>query len=194
MSTMKNIYTAAFMLVVGVANAQSNFEGVITLNTTNEAMKESASITWYLKGDDSRMDIDSKAGDHSATYAVISDEKGMDMVAEGQVTPVPQAAMKVDMSSQEIVSETPNVTVNGFTCTKVVYTDGSNLTTYWLADGLEISFDDLPFIIKRNMPKISSNGFPVKMIKRDSSGKVILSQEVVSITQTAVADSRFERN
>ena len=189
---MRNLYVAVLVLVSSVASAQ-NFEGVITMNTSNETMKETASVTWYLKGNDSRMDINSKAGDQQTQFAVIADSKGMDMIAEGQVTSVPQAAMQVDLAAQQLVSETKNVQVNGYNCTMAVYTDGTNQTTYWLAEGLGIGFSDIPFMIKRNMPKISSSGFPVKMEKRDASGKIILSQVVVSITPSSVSDLKFDR-
>lgn len=190
---MKNLFIAAIVLTSSWATAQ-NFEGVITMNTTNEAMMETATLTWYLKGENSRMDIDSKAGDHATQYTVIADTKGMDMIADGQVTAVPQTAMSVDMKTQQLVSETKNVSVNGYNCTQAVFTDGTNQTTYWLAEGIGLGFNDLPFIIKRNMPKISSSGFPLKMEKRDASGKIILSQDVVSITPSTVSNSKFERN
>ena len=189
---MKLAYLLIVLFTANWAFAQ-NFGGVITMNTSNEELKETASVTWYLKGDKSRMDIDSKAGDHNSQYAVIADGKGMDMVAEGHVTAVPQTAMKVDLATQSLVSELDGVSMNGHTCKQVVYTDGVNKTTYWLATGLGVSFDDIPFVIKRNMPKISSQGFPVRMEKRNAEGKVVLSQDVVSVSPTTVDESKFER-
>lgn len=189
---MKFAYILIALFTANWAFAQS-FEGVISMNTTNEELKESATVTWYLKGDRSRMDIVSKAGEYNSEYAVIVDQNGMDMVAEGHVTAVPQAAMKVDLATQSLVSELEGVSVNGQTCKQVVYTDGVNKTTYWLATDLGISFDDIPYIIKRNMPKISSEGFPVRMEKRNAEGKIVLSQDVVSVSPTTVDDSKFER-
>lgn len=189
---MKTIYFAALMFVSSAVLAQSNFEGVITMNTTNEAMKEKATVTWYLKGNSSRLDINSQAGEHDTQYAVISDAKGMDLVSQGHVTPI-QSVAPVTKSSLRLESETQGVSVNGFTCTKQVYADTEGETTYWLAKDLELGFDDLPAFIRRNMPAVTSNGFPVRMEKRDGTGKLVLSQDVLSVHATSVDASKFER-
>ena len=125
----KLIFTISLSVISVWCFAQSGFEGVITMNTSNETMKEKASISWYLKGDKSRMDISSQAGEHSTEYTIIADEKGMDMVSQGHVTSVPQVAMKIDNSKQTLVSKSDGINVNGFDCQKAVYTDG---TQGWL--------------------------------------------------------------
>ncbi len=180
------------LMAANWASAQ-NFEGVINMSTANEAMKETATLTWYLKGDRSRMDIVSQAGDHNSSYAIISDEKGMDMVAEGNVTNIPASAMKADMATLSLVSEMNAVSMNGYLCKQVVYSDGKYQTTYWLTDALNLKFDDIPMALRRNMPSISTAGFPVKMEKRDATGKVVLRQDVLSVKTSAVDDSKFER-
>ena len=190
---LKHLYTLVALLFVGSSFAQ-NFEGVIKLNTTNLELKEEASVTWYLKNGNSRMDISSKAENHNSEYAIISDSKGMDMVSQGHITPVPQAAVKVDNIPQTLLSKEDGVKINGYNCSKEVYFDGKNQTTYWLTNDLSVKFSDLPFMIKRNMPKIKSTGFPVKMEKKSPEGKVLLSQDVTSVKATSVSDSRFDRN
>jgi hypothetical protein len=192
MKKMRIIYTMIALMAANWASAQ-NFEGVINMSTANEEMKETATLTWYLKGDRSRMDIVSKAGDHNSSYAIISDEKGMDMVAEGNVTNIPASAMKADMATLSLVSEMNAVSMNGYLCKQVVYSDGKYQTTYWLTDALNLKFDDIPMALRRNMPSISTTGFPVKMEKRDATGKVVLRQDVLSVKTSAVDDSKFER-
>jgi hypothetical protein len=197
MKTQMRKLKTIFVLLAAVVSANTfaqNFEGVITMTTTNSAMKEDASVTWYLKGDKSRMDIVSKADGHNSEYAVIADEKGMHMLAEGHVTEIPQSLLNVDLATQSLVSEKTGVSMNGYTCTQVVYTDGKNQTIYWLTDGLGIGFDDIPLIMKRNMPQIKTAGFPVRMEKRDAEGKVVMSQDVVSVSAATVNDSKFKRN
>lgn len=197
MKTQMRKLKTIFVLLTAAVSANTfaqNFEGVITMTTTNAAMKEDASVTWYLKGDKSRMDIVSKADDHNSEYAVIADEKGMHMVAEGHVTEIPQSLLNVDLATQSLVSEKTGVSMNGYACTQVVYTDGKNQTIYWLTDGLGIGFDDIPLIMKRNMPQIKTAGFPVRMEKRDAEGKVVMSQDVVSVSAATVNDSKFKRN
>ena len=197
MKTQMRKLKTIFVILAAAVSANTfaqNFEGVITMTTTNAAMKEDASVTWYLKGDKSRMDIVSKADGHNSEYAVIADEKGMHMVAEGHVTEIPQSLLNVDLATQSLVSEKTGVSMNGYTCTQVVYTDGKNQTIYWLTDGLGIGFDDIPLIMKRNMPQIKTAGFPVRMEKRDAEGKVVMSQDVVSVSAATVNDSKFKRN
>jgi hypothetical protein len=192
MKTMKTIFTLAILMVANWSMAQ-NFEGVITMNTTNEAMKEKASVTWYLQGDKSRMDISSQAGDISTQYAIIADEKGLDMVAEGHVTAINKAALDLGLSTITLLSEKEGVQMNGYACKQAVYFDGKSQTTYWLTDALGLTFNDIPAIIRRNMPTIDSNGFPVRMEKRDAEGKVVLTQDVVSVQPSKVDDSKFDR-
>ena len=193
MKKLKGLYTLVMLFATSTLVAQS-FEGVINMTTTNSEMKEEASVVWYLKGDRSRMDIKSTADGHNSEYSIIVDEKGMHMVAEGYVTEVPQVAMKVDNAAQTLLSEEKDVKMNGYNCTKAVYFDGANQTIYWLTNDMDISFDDIPFVVKRNMPKIKSTGFPIKMEKRDAKGNLILSQDVSSVTPASVKESRFERN
>lgn len=190
---IKLIHTIVSLVFVASAGAQ-NFEGVIQLNTTNAEQQEEATVQWYLKDGNSRMDISSKAENYSADYSIISDKKGMDMVSQGHVTPVPQVAMKVDNVPQTLLSQEEGVQMNGYNCTKAVYFDGKNQTTYWLTNDLPISFSDIPFVIQRNMPKIKSTGFPIKMEKKSPDGAIILSQDVTSVKATSVSDSKFDRN
>jgi len=192
MKKMKIVYVLIAVLTSNWVFAQ-NFEGVITMNTVNEDVAEKASLTWYLKGDKSRMDIKSQTNDYASEYAIISDEKGIDMVAEGHITNIPQSVMKTGASSQSLLSEKEGVSMNGYTCTRAIYFNGKNQTTYWLTNDVNISFDDIPAILRRNMPSIESTGFPIKMETRGADGKVVVSQEVVSVRATKVDDSKFER-
>ncbi|MFM1876274.1 MAG: hypothetical protein RL266_2011 [Bacteroidota bacterium] len=193
---MRKLKTTLVLLAFAVSfsSIAQNFEGVVTMSTTNAAMKEDASVSWFLKGDKSRMDIVSKADGHTSEYAIISDDNGMHMVSEGHVTEISPASLKVDLATQMLVSEKQGVSMNGYDCTQLVYTDGKNQTIYWVTNGLGIAFDDIPLVLRRNMPQIKTAGFPVRMEKRDAEGKVVMSQDVVSVTVSAVNDSKFNRN
>ncbi|MCF8275757.1 MAG: DUF4412 domain-containing protein [Flavobacteriales bacterium] len=189
---MKIAHVFIALLAANWAVAQS-FEGVITMNTTNEAMKENASVTWYIKGERSRMEVASKAGEHNTQYVLVADAKGTDLIADDHITPVPPTALKTEMANLQLVSKREGVMVNGFTCVQEVYTDGVNQVTYWLSTESGLSFNDLPAVFRKNMPRIESAGFPVKMEKRDAAGKVVVSQDVLSVAAAKVDDSKFER-
>jgi hypothetical protein len=192
MKAMKNTFTAALVLISSLSFAQ-NFEGVITMNTSNAEIKEEASLTWYLKANSSRIDIKSRADGYDSRYAIIIDEKGTHMVAEGHVTEIPQRAIKTESSSQTRLSQEDGVMANGFNCSKEVFFDGKNQTIYWLTKDLGIGFDDIPMVLRRSMPSIKTTGFPVKMEKRSADGKVLVSQDVLSVKSTSVSDSNFDR-
>ncbi|MFT6760526.1 MAG: hypothetical protein ACJATS_001715, partial [Psychroserpens sp.] len=141
----------------------------------------------------SRIDIKSRADGYDSRYAIIIDEKGTHMVAEGHVTEIPQRSIKTESSSQTRLSQEDGVMANGFNCSKEVFFDGKNQTIYWLTKDLGIGFDDIPMVLRRSMPSIKTTGFPVKMEKRSADGKVLVSQDVLSVKSTSVSDSNFDR-
>lgn len=190
---MKIINLIVVLAFATTAMAQ-NFEGVINMTTANTELKEEATLTWYLKGEKSRMDINSSADGHSSTYTFISDERGLSLVAEGHVTEIPASALKVQSANQTMLSKEEGVVMNGFKCAKAVFFDGKNQTTYWLTNDLGIGFDDIPSVIRKNMPAVNVSGFPVKMEKRSAEGEILITQEVTSVKTTSVSDSKFERN
>lgn len=173
--------------------AQGAFEGVITMTTTNVEIKETANVTWYLSGQRSRMDMSSKTPDYASNYAIISDEKGIDMVSEGQVTPIPAASLASASGNMRMLDESEGHVVNGQTCIKRTYSDGSSDVIFWLAKGLGISQSDLPMFLRRSMPRFESGLFPLRMEKRDMEGKVLMTQEVLAVTPQKVDDSLFAR-
>jgi hypothetical protein len=43
------------------------------------------------------------------------------------------------------------------------------------------------------MPRLEDNLFPVKMEKRDAEGKVLLTQDVLSVSASTVDAAKFDR-
>ena len=189
---MKNMILATLVLVSNLVVAQS-FEGVITMNTSNAEIKEDATLTWYLKGNNSRMDIKSSADGYDSKYAIIIDNKGTHMVAEGHITQIPQSALNSGSASLTRLSQEDGIQLNGYNCSKEVFFDGKNQIIYWITNDVEIGFDDIPSILKRNMPVVKTSGFPVKMEKLSADGKTLVFQEVLSFKATSVSDSKFDR-
>jgi hypothetical protein len=181
------------ILPLGAAFAQGAFEGVISMTTTNAEIKESTEVTWYLKGDRSRMDMRSTTPDYTTDFALISDAKGIDMVAQGHVTPVPASALRTSNATMTVLEESKGHQVNGFDCIKRTYTDGTHDITYWLATGTGIGYSDLPLFLRRNMPRLDANHFPVKMEKRDAEGKVLMTQDVASVRSQKLEETLFDR-
>jgi hypothetical protein len=190
---MKKLLLLPLMLLSVTMFAQGAFEGVITMTTTNAEIGETTQVKWALKGDRSRMDMQSSAEGQNTEYAIISDAKGIDMVAQGQVTPIPPASLRSSTPTLTLLDESEGHVVNGHKCVKRVYSDGKDDVTYWLADSLGISQSDLPMFLRRSMPRFESGLFPVRMEKRDMEGKVLMTQEVLAVTPQKVDDSLFAR-
>ena len=117
----------------------------------------------------------------------------MDMVSKGHVTPIAAKDMRTTNAAMTLLDEAKGQKANGFDCIKRTYTDGINDVTYWLAAGLKVGFSDLPLFLRRNMPRLEDNLFPVKMEKRDAEGKVLLTQDVLSVSASTVDAAKFDR-
>lgn len=190
---MRQLTLLPLMLLSLTVSAQGAFEGVISMTTTNTEISETTEVTWYLKGERSRMDMRSSADGQVTEYAIISDGKGLDMVAQGHVTPIPPSEMRTGGSAMTLLDESAGHRVNGYECVRRVYTDGVNDVTYWLATGTGIGFSDLPMFMRRNMPRLDAGHFPVKMEKRDAEGKLLMTQDVSAVSAQKVGDELFVR-
>ena len=58
MTNIKWVSAALIMFSTVVCQAQSKFEGVVKYNTTNTAVNEIATVAWYLKNGQSRLEFD----------------------------------------------------------------------------------------------------------------------------------------
>lgn len=184
------------VLGTSVSFAQSAFEGVITYNTTNAAVKETATVTWYHKGDQNLMEFDSHAGEYNLRYSMIMGTNDASVF------------MMTDKGSQEVSGVTADplmtganfvrkmaTTENGYDCEMLMFKSNGNDLTYWVTKDVALTYDKLPKLMRNNMPDLSgiSNGFPIKMELRDSNGNVLISQEVTSVKETKVDPSKFNR-
>jgi hypothetical protein len=190
---MRKYALLPLMLLSTAVLAQGAFEGVITMTTTNAEISETTQVKWSLKGGHSRMDMQSSSQEQNTEYAIISDAKGIDMVSQGQVTPIPPASLRSNSPALTLLDESEGHVVNGHKCVKRVYSDGRSDVTYWLANSLGISQTDLPMFLRRGMPRFENGLFPVRMEKRDAEGKVLMTQEVLAVTPQRVEDSLFVR-
>lgn len=181
---------------VTLSVAQSSFEGVITYKTTNAALKEQATVKWYHKSGNNLMEFDSKAGDYQMNYSMIMGSNDETVY------------MKSNMGSQEIsgieaeeVFKAANfvrkmeVTEAGYICEMLMFKSQGNDLTYWVTDKIGMSYSDLPKVMRNNMPSLEgiSSGIPVKMELRDPNGNLLRSQDLVSVDQQPIADTKFAR-
>lgn len=185
----------AIVMVSSMAMAQS-FEGVITYNTTNSAINEKATVKWFHKNGQNVLDFDSNAGDQRLKYSMTMNSTGESVY------------LKTDKGSQEIsgisgeeIFTTANfvrkakTNEGGYDCEMLMFKSNGNDLTYWVTSDIDLAYSELPKLFRNNMPSFAgiSNGFPLKMELRDSSGNLLRSQEVVSVEQKKIDDSKFKK-
>ena len=184
------------MLITGLCVAQSGFEGVITYNTTNASIKEKATVKWYHKNGENLMEFNSKAGDETMNYSMMMESNSETVF------------LKTDKGSQELSGiQAEEIFTNAnfvrkaktkegeYDCEMLMFKSNGNDLTYWVTSDINLPYTSLPKLMRNNMPSMSgiSNGFPLKMELRDSSGNLLRSQEVVSIEKTKIDDSKFKK-
>ncbi|MCB9187529.1 MAG: DUF4412 domain-containing protein [Flavobacteriales bacterium] len=190
---------STLMLILGgvsFAFAQSSFEGVITYNTTNASIDENATVKWYHANGNNLMEFDSRAGDQSYKYAMIMGSNDESVF------------MKSDIGSQEVSGITGeevftsgkfirkmNVKEAGYDCEMLMFKSNGNDLTYWVTDGIGMTYSDLPKLMRNNMPSLAgiSTGIPIKMELRDASGNLLRSQSLVSVEERSIDKSKFAK-
>jgi len=174
---------------------QKTFEGIITYNAAKPSVKEKGTFIFYVKDGRTRMEISSQSETFDREFVLILDEKGVDMVSEGTVTRISTPKPYRGVPTAKLLSRQKDVKVNGFATDKLTFDTGKGSITYWLTTELPISYQQLPEVMKNNMPQSVNygNSFPVKMEMADAEGNVIQTQELVSVKPTTVNDSKFER-
>jgi hypothetical protein len=194
-----SIALSTLMLILGgvsLAFAQSSFEGVVTYNTTNASIKENATVKWYHKSGNNLMEFDSQAGDQSYKYAMIMGSNDESVF------------MKSDLGSQEVSGITGedvftagkfirkmDVKEAGYDCEMLMFKSNGNDLTYWVTTGIGMSYNDLPKLMRNNMPSLAgiSSGIPIKMELRDASGNLLRSQSLVSVEKRLIDKSKFAK-
>jgi hypothetical protein len=199
--TMKfsNALTILLVVVLSVtaAFAQSGFEGVITFRTTNAAVNETATVVWSHKKGQYLMEFDSKAGEYHLTYSMImgtNDGTVFSKSDKGGIQEIFGITAEEVFTAAKFVRKM-KTTENGYDCEMLMFKSNGNDLTYWMTSGIGISYGDLPKVVRNNMPNLSgiSNGFPLKMELRGPDGTLLRSQEVVSVVESKVDDSKFDR-
>lgn len=196
MRNTKWIPTALIVLSAMVCQAQTAFEGVVKYHTTNTAVKEVAEVTWYSKNGKNRFDFQSKAGDQQLSYSMLMDNQEKEaLLTMGGVSQYVSGITADKIIAGASFTRKTNATENGYACEMLMFKSGEYELVYWMTNEVPISYKQLPYLVKNNMPKMEglSSGFPVKMEIRDATGAIVQSQDVVEVSRTKVEDALFER-
>ena len=195
MKIKRFILSLSLVLISIGCFGQKAFEGVLTFNATKPSVKEKGTVIFYMKDGRTRMEVSSHSDALDAEFVLVLDEKGVDMVSEGTVTRVTDPKPYEGVPNARLLGRQEGVTANGFVTDKLTFDTGTGNIIYWLTDELPVSYEQLPQMMKNNMPRSANygNGFPVKMEMADADGNIIRTQDLVSVKPTKVSDSRFER-
>jgi hypothetical protein len=193
---LRTFMSVMTVLCVNFAHAQSGFEGVVTYNTTNASINEKATVTWYHKDGENRMDVNSHAGDQLIQYSMImgTHDNSVFMISERNAQKISGINPDKSMTSATFIRKA-NTTEAGYNCEMLMFKTNGNDLTYWLTDEVGMTYENLPKIVRNNMPELNriSNGFTVKMELRDAGGNLLMSQVVESVKTMVINDSKFER-
>ena len=195
MNLSKVLATLLALIMVSSMTMAQSFEGVITYNTTNSAINEKATVKWFHKNGQNVLDFDSNAGDQRIKYSMRMNSKD-----ESVFLSTDKGSQQISGITGEEVFTTANyvrkakTTEAGYDCEMLMFKSNGNDLTYWVTSDISLAYGDLPKLFRNNMPSFAgiSNGFPLKMELRDSSGNLLRSQEVVSVESKKIDDSKFK--
>ena len=110
------------------------------------------------------------------------------------ITPLPLNTTEVAIS-YTIDSEDKNIKLGNFICTKYNLTVADGTIEIWLAEQTQLTTESFPAFMQNGYLKIisglDSQAFPIKIVKNDSSGKLVFSQTITAINPKIVPDSMF---
>lgn len=191
---LRTIMSLLTVLCFTFAHAQSGFEGVVTYSTTNASINEKATVTWYHKNGENRMDFNSHAGDQNNRYSMImgTNDNSVFMLTPGGGQEISGIQPDKSMTSATFIRKA-TTSEAGYDCQMLMFKANGNDLTYWVTDEVGMTYGNLPKIVRNNMPDLNgiSNGFTVKMELRDSRGNLLMSQTVESVKNVKVDDSKF---
>jgi len=192
--------------------AADAFEGKISLAMSGEKKGRSQNLDYSVKGKKLRMDMTAE-GNQVATIIdmeklemimLMSDQK-MYMVHSIK-QPVEQAAEKVAKNNTDIEVTGKTETILGYKCNQVLVKDKGTITECWLAEGLG-AFQGLGggqgggggmFGGKKSANAAKweealkgKEGFPLRVISRDSKGKEVYKMEATKVEPGKLPDSLF---
>lgn len=203
MKMLRSIILALFITVSFALHAQQ-FEGTITMTTTNAANGENAQVEWLVKDGNHKFIINGSADGKSVNYALLflnGNPNGYlvsNIGGEQTLITIPASSFEVQAQnlSGATVIQGEATSINGFKATKVELKSGSGSTTVWVSNDINLSADQLPAVMNKGslLSVLKANGItgtPVKIEARDSEGNMSYTQTIKSVSKGTVAKSEF---
>lgn len=199
MKAIKSIILALFITVSFALQAQQ-FEGTISMTTTNAANGENAKVEWLVKDGNHKFIINGTADGKTVNYALLflnGNPNGL-LISSigGQETLITIPASSFEVQAQNLngalVTKGETTSVNGFKVTQVQI----GKTTVWVSEEINLSTDQLPAVMNKGslLSVLKANGIagvPVKIEARDSEGNLSYTQTIQTVSKGTVAASEF---
>lgn len=179
--------------------AQSDsFEGKLYFRTETyfKDYEENAGITWYIKQGEQRLDYNI-SGKYKKTYTIIMRNNIADMyyMNNGKMAIIPLNPVNAVLESYTINNRETNVKVGVFNCTKYSLIVNGGEIDIWISDLVQPSLKVFPEFMQKGYLRIAASldakGFPVKIIKKDNSGRVVFAQTLMSISTENTSEDVF---
>jgi len=195
------IYLFLFSIITFCVSSfpQSDFEGKIVMKITG---KETSNMVYYLKGDNARMEVESRGhtvailhNKKDSNSKILMDEQKMYMEFLGNDYMQKNNPSKKD-NSAKVKKTDEHKKINGYDCEKWIFEDNGKTVEAWMTDQLG------GFFMMQNpmgsntedewKQKLVGNYFPMLVVTKNDSNKKETTMEVVSVDKMSLKKDLFE--
>lgn len=181
------------------------FEGVIEATTSTKATKENATVKWYLKNGNSRMEITGVA-DGKPTNSTLLFQKSNNQLYLLSNIGGKEAAFAIPQDSLKVVQKNTNTLavkmegtkkVAGHVCYLVKIQSPDGYSECWVTDAVQLSTENFPPALRSKgiIGSLKANGIkgiPLEVVSYNSAGETEFSFQITSILPLAVSDAQFQ--
>lgn len=201
---MKAILLTINLAVISFLSFAQSFEGVIEASTFTQASKENASVKWYVKNGNSRMEITGVADGKTTNSTLLFQKSNTQFYLLSEISgkkaafAIPQdsiSAMVKSLNMRAVKTEATK-TIAGSKCYLVNLESAEGTTECWVSDEVKVAAESFPPSLRSKgiLGVLKSNGItalPLDVTSRNAGGEVVYSFSIKSITPMALNESLF---
>ena len=192
------------MLLFSLTVYGQSFEGVIEATTYTKSTKEDATVIWYVKDGNSKIEVSGTADGKSFNTTLLfkKNDPELHILTEingsKAVYNVPQSAVSQapGFSSETTAKIDKQKSIAGYSCfqVKIEFIDGS--AECWVSSDLDINSESLPPSLHSVgiIGALKANGIfgmPLEAEKKNNIGEIEYSFQVKNITSQNLSESLF---
>lgn len=172
------------------------FEGVFTMNTSNNETNEKSKISWYAGKSGHRMDIETTTeyGMMNMTLFFIQQGNTVKVQSQGQTIELPVSSLQPVSTIKDFFMSQPtgkSENIAGYDCKEYKLIASNGTAICLVAENIKMSnFPTAGIFQTLQIQGIS--GLPLKIKVADLKGNQIYSQEITSITEQNISNDIFD--